>query len=341
MRYKLLKVILALLIYCYSDTWCDNRPFALCSEQDIRKNDSVLDIDKTQFSKFFKDPLIEDDRYFGIVPKEIERIIRIYKNDNPALENEHKAPSLILFHGPVGIGKSAAAKLIALRTKRYYTELDASLLLKEGEKGIDTLKQLFYSARQSKRPVIIIVNELQAIFHVRKGSCERKVLREALEHELSQQDPFILCIGETSNFASIDNSIKEQCKGFCIEIDFPDTKNRETIIRHYIASDSWCLSNTNWHRIRFSDEFYKRFSEQTRDMNCKEITKIVDGSTLIAAIDIVRPQVSARTNGESKFDTKKKDVQTEQPSTIKSFVIDTGICLVAYFLGKWCYDAFL
>ncbi len=339
MGYRLLKTVLALLVYCNFNIQCDNSPFTLRGMQDIRKNGSVSDEEKTQFNDFFKDPLKENDKYFGIVPEKIMHLIEIYKW-NYVLKDKKKVPSLVLFHGPVGIGKSAAAKLIALESKRLYAEIDASLLIKQDKKGIDVLKQVFDIARQAKKPVIIIINEIQAIFNTRESSHERKLLREALERELKQTDSFILCIGETSNFASIDATIKEQCKGFCVEFDFPNDKNREVIIKQYMQSDRWCLSKGSWRDAIFPIEFYKKMVEKTRGMACKEILKKVDCDTTLLAIDIIQ----AYTAYQQSSNLKQSNTQGQE-STIKSFMIDASISLTtslaAYFIVKWFYNKFI
>jgi len=176
-------------------------------------------------------------------------IITRIKNSNHPLYKAKIAQSStgIILYGPSGCGKTTITMTIAKQEGIQVIEVVLSEILNmwagESEKR---LTQLFETAKElarSGKPVIILIDELDALGIARSATVEpgesswSRDLRNTLRRLLNEVEdiPNIAVVGATNYIWAVDSALKREGRlGTCIiYVPPPDEKTREEIFRLY------------------------------------------------------------------------------------------------------------
>ncbi len=105
-------------------------------------------------------------------PKLHKALIDVILNNQKIIQN-HELLSNLLFYGPPGTGKTLAAKEIARHSGAHYIVMSGSDLIQlSTEEALQELKKLFLFAHSSRTPVIVFIDEADALFPHRKTASE-------------------------------------------------------------------------------------------------------------------------------------------------------------------------
>ncbi len=268
---------------------------------------TLVDNEKKLPEVTFVKSLITRDDYAGALPETVEDIIDILKN-----RQTYRAmgltflPPMMLLYGPPGTGKTTLARLIAHETDRLYTEVVASSLLNKyyGE-GVKRLRKIFEDARNLQQPVIIFIDEIDAILATSTKEKQRTDLLQIFNNELDKKDPNIFVIGATNRYSAIDATTKSRCRNYCLEIPLPDLQARETIIRHYLS------------KLGMEDEsLCKELSSITDTVSGRELEIMVNQAVIIARRN--KADKVAGTHLHKALEKTKNEIQKEKKEERKN-----------------------
>ncbi|KAF1857155.1 hypothetical protein Lal_00015669 [Lupinus albus] len=198
-------------------------------------------------------PTDKDRKTFGDVAGQPEALMRLKEVcdwlRDPEIYNRHNAklPHGILLVGPPGTGKTLLARALA-------GEADASMFVTAGTVfvemyvgvGAARVRALFEDARNQRKrtnkPVIIFIDEIDAVGGQRGGSANSNSEREqTLNQLLIEMDGFtknegIIVLAATNRSDMLDAALKRKGR-FDVEIfvDLPDLAGREKIFRLHSA----------------------------------------------------------------------------------------------------------
>lgn len=198
-------------------------------------------------------PTDKDRKTFGDVAGQPEALMRLKEVcdwlKDPEIYNRHNAklPHGILLVGPPGTGKTLLARALA-------GEADASMFVTAGTVfvemyvgvGAARVRALFEDARNQRKrtnkPVIIFIDEIDAVGGQRGGSANSNSEREqTLNQLLIEMDGFtknegIIVLAATNRSDMLDAALKRKGR-FDVEIfvDLPDLAGREKIFRLHAA----------------------------------------------------------------------------------------------------------
>ena len=172
-------------------------------------------------------------------------------------------PKGVLFYGPPGTGKTYLAKALARESNCTFINVVASSLVHSylGE-GVRLVRELFKFA-QRKAPVIIFIDELDAIGGRREittaGDLEVQRILMQLLHHLDGFHKYekIKVIGATNRPEILDPALLRAGRfDSLIEFPLPDTKARNEIFKLYLSKVNHKIELENLDRfIDISDGF--------------------------------------------------------------------------------------
>lgn len=276
----------------------------------------------------FEKSLVTRNQYAGTLPETVEDIIDILKNRQTYRSMGLTfLPPMMLLYGPPGTGKTTLARLIAYETDRLYTEVVASSLLNKyyGE-GVKRLRKIFEDARSLKQPVIIFIDEIDAILGTSTKEKQRTDLLQIFNNELDKKDPNIFVIGATNRYDAIDATTKSRCRNYCLEIPLPDLQGRETIIKHYLA------------KLGIDDDsFCKTLALNTDKISGRELEIMVNQAIIVAgrsnADKVLENHVhKALEKVKNEIQKEKKEERKKEPSMLdfKSMINHTASSIVSH-----------
>ncbi|MHA1611048.1 MAG: AAA family ATPase [Promethearchaeota archaeon] len=185
----------------------------------------------------------------------------------------------ILLHGLPGTGKTLLAKAVAQASEAKFYYIAGSELVKKfiGE-GARMIREIFKEAREEKTPVIIFIDEIDAIAGKRTGdmqSGEREVNRTLLQLLMEMdgfiENPNIRIIAATNRIDILDPAILRPGRfDKIIELPLPDALARDAILRIH-------LNDRPVFRLDFED-----LVTRTKGMSGAEIQAICSEAALIA-----------------------------------------------------------
>lgn len=154
-----------------------------------------------------------------------------------------RIPAGILMYGPPGTGKTLIAKAVAHSTKAKFINIAAPELVKKyiGE-GARMIRDIFKLARTIDQPVIIFIDEIDAIAAKRTSedrTGEREVNRTLMQL-LAELDGFghndqIRLLAATNRIDILDPAILRPGRfDRIIELPLPDSNAREAIFQIYL-----------------------------------------------------------------------------------------------------------
>lgn len=170
------------------------------------------------------------------VRKEIEDIIALLKQP---VRKPYHAHALLLY-GPSGVGKTTLARIIAYETGCELFEESASNFVNSYQgSGPETVKALFEEAQEQNRPVIIFIDEIEAIASVDakyNSSREYENALKTLWTELDrckQLNRHVFVIVATNAYDKLDVRIRRRFIKNTIAIEVPTRQERAKILRYH------------------------------------------------------------------------------------------------------------
>lgn len=274
------------------------------------------------FQKIFENPKVNSTTYAGNLPQKIKDTILLLNSNqfmNPA--KSQMAHMIILF-GPPGTGKTTLSKIIANQTNRKFHYIGSGELLKKyyGE-AVESFHKKFDIARQSRYsnneriPVIIIIDEIDAILDKTSSEKAREELRHALNIELDKNDPYIFIIGITNKINSIHESTISRCYT-TIEIPLPDFNQRKEIIKKYLLR----------HNIN-NEELFNQLAQKTENWSGRDLQNMINHAITISLRENEDASEITENHVNQAFEEKEKEINKNS----KSKKTSSG------YNGEWSY----
>lgn len=175
----------------------------------------------------------------------------------------------ILFYGAPGTGKTSLAKAIAAEKKMELFLINPSMVMGEnGErKVLETIELAKKAAQISGEPVILLIDEIDAIAQKRSSSSSDKVL-VMLMNEVDKLNPSdnVVIIATTNRREALDSAIIRSGRiDQSVEVGLPNSEDKVKILNIYLkllAVDK----NVN----------LKSLSDRMKGFNGADIRKVVD-----------------------------------------------------------------
>ncbi len=225
----------------------------------------------------------------GGVPSEIEDLKKFLENASDYQKAGAIMPKGYVFYGPPGTGKTLLARALAGEVDAAFFATSGSGLSTEkyvGD-GVRKVKDIFANARyavkyQGYKQAIIFVDELDSIG--RRSSGEDSAAQDrnnTINEFLVQMDGFsqndnIIVVGATNRLELLDDALKRSGRfEMHIEINLPDVKKREALLKHYTSSQ--------FNRKLDADVDLNFFAQQTNNFNCADIALFVNRAAIYVA----------------------------------------------------------
>lgn len=175
----------------------------------------------------------------------------------------------ILFYGAPGTGKTSLAKAIAAEKKMELFLINPSMVMGEnGErKVLETIELAKKAAQISGEPVILLIDEIDAIAQKRSSSSSDKVL-VMLMNEVDKLNPSdnVIIIATTNRREALDSAIIRSGRiDQSVEVGLPNSEDKVKILNIYLnllAVDK----NVN----------LKSLADRMKGFNGADIRKVVD-----------------------------------------------------------------
>lgn len=257
--------------------------------------------------------------------EEVKQLIPSIKLTNNLIQNGNTiiTHQPLIFWGPPGTGKSLNATKIAKETGMDFVILTAASLFQFKEKASNELDKLWAWGTKSKKGLIVLIEEIDALVANRDklGEVNEKTLLHLLQL-LGTRNQKILAIGTTNRRENLDVAIYRRFDKF-IEMGLPDIAMRKKLLVHYIQK---LFLNTNPKNNNASFVTYAKtvFTDQL----ITELAQKTDGctnSSMHALInDLYTKAKSTQTINKKMIDQsifytqEQEKLSREQVSKIKS-----------------------
>ena len=169
------------------------------------------------------------------VKREINHIIELLQKPR-----KHYHAHALLLHGPSGVGKTTLARIVARETGCELFEESASNFVNSYQgSGPETVRNLFQEARDADRPVIVFIDEIEAIASVDtkyNSSREYENALKTLWIELDRCKQFsgnVFVIVATNAYEKLDVRIRRRFIKNTIAIGTPTRAERKKIIQYH------------------------------------------------------------------------------------------------------------
>lgn len=244
-------------------------------------------------------------------PEAVERLTEICSwLSDPEIYRDHDAdlPTGILLSGPAGTGKTLLASALA-------GEADASMLVVSGSAfvemyvgvGASRIRALFeqakYQRKRTQKPVIIFIDEIDAVGGKRaNGASSNSEREQTLNQLLVEMDGFqkntgIIVIAATNRPDMLDDALRRKGRfDLDIPIDLPDTDGRRAIFAVHTRK-----------KVLADDLDLDLLARRTSGFSGADIKAACNEAAIIAA----RTQIAHR-----KAKTKAEAITQPQPGTV-------------------------
>uniref|UniRef100_A0A7N0U1E1 AAA+ ATPase domain-containing protein n=1 Tax=Kalanchoe fedtschenkoi TaxID=63787 RepID=A0A7N0U1E1_KALFE len=149
----------------------------------------------------------------------------------------------ILLFGPPGTGKTLLAKALATEAGANFISITGSTLTSKWFGDAEKLTKALFSFASKLAPVIIFVDEIDSLLGARGGAFEHEATRRMRNEFMAAWDGLrtkdsqrILILGATNRPFDLDDAVIRRLPRR-IYVDLPDAKNREKILRIFLAKE--------------------------------------------------------------------------------------------------------
>jgi len=185
---------------------------------------------------------------------------------------EKEVKNIFLFVGPPGTGKTTSIEALAKETGAQVIHISGPSLITEWQNsGAKTIEKKYQEAvtkaAQTGRPVIIFIDEIDAISNNNRNSMHEAYKNTYLEllQQLSshRNNKKIITILATNNISAIDSALINRAE--LVHWQLPDEKQREALFKYYLAN---CT-------LEFDEKKITECARQTKDFSPRDIENIV------------------------------------------------------------------
>eukprot|EP01060_Flectonema_neradi_P012337 TRINITY_DN1918_c1_g1_i1.p1 TRINITY_DN1918_c1_g1~~TRINITY_DN1918_c1_g1_i1.p1 ORF type:complete len:622 (+),score=141.24 TRINITY_DN1918_c1_g1_i1:44-1909(+) len=172
---------------------------------------------------------------------ELQEVVEFLKNPTKFQELGGNLPKGYLLVGPPGTGKTMLAKAIAKEAKVPFYYASGSqfeeVFMGVGSKRV---RALFEAARSHKSPVLIFIDEIDAVGS-KRSKYDASHDRATINQLLSEMDGFqsseqIIVIAATNSPKSLDKALTRAGRiDRQVTVDPPDLKGRKQILNYYLS----------------------------------------------------------------------------------------------------------
>lgn len=172
----------------------------------------------------------------------------------------------LLLTGPSGSGKTSLALAIACQTGRDFLLMPpGSLSNRFKYSPFSILNNLFYTAMETKRPLIIIFDEVSALTDITCPDFD-PILVDHFCSKLdeSKKNPNLLIILIAKDYSKLPQAIKERFAHSLYPMPKVSYQRREQILKHYLQD-----------QCKMDPKLLKKLVEQTEGLNIRELSFLV------------------------------------------------------------------
>ena len=164
--------------------------------------------------------------------KTLERLIDVLNNQEKYKKIGSTIPHGLLLYGPLGLGKTTFAKELLKQVNRK-----AYIVRKIKSDGdfMEYMSGIFKKARENQ-PVIILLDDIDKYAEDdNSDNKEEFVAVQSLMDDIKNEDVFIVAT-ENNKYVLPKSLLRSGRFDIKIEIDYPDEKDSEKIIKHYLKN---------------------------------------------------------------------------------------------------------
>jgi DNA polymerase III delta prime subunit len=149
----------------------------------------------------------------------------------------------MLFAGPPGCGKSTLAKIVAIRAQRPYLFISAPTIPTEFQNsGVQNLTRIFQPFLESLKPIVIILDELNALTDRHKNEKQNSDAG-LVEHlwflvDECKRKENILVIGTANKVKDLPEQLKNRFHNGIFFIPAPGSSAKKEILLHYAIPEN-------------------------------------------------------------------------------------------------------
>lgn len=209
----------------------------------IQENSSQADLtDNSNYNTIkstfrFEKPNLTLNSLGGNISSDMQLIV----NRVNTLEKGQKAHLLTtlrpyIFHGKPGSGKSTLAQAIAGETGRLFIRVScAQMTGSYANHTADAIKALFEAARNQSAPVVICLDEIDALISTECKDAHGEYIkaRAAFNEQLDKKETNILLIATTNNYNALSDALKSRFTA--VQVDLPNYEQRVAILNHILS----------------------------------------------------------------------------------------------------------
>jgi len=242
-------------------------PFTFISQSNFSEDEFYPDFIGIEKDEVNNDDMVISENIDQNVSSEVNDIIFMLNNLEKFSQLPGKLPNSLILHGPSGTGKTTLAQIIAHKTGRKFIKISAPQMVQKFQGATQhAIKDLFVSAKASKRPCVLFLDELDGLVNDKavdsNGTFSQAA--QAIQTELDDCNSHVFFITATNFPERIPHALENRM-GESIEIKLPNAAKRKTLLK-------------SLYKDLFSDSDLEKFSKITHGLNCRELERIVNKS---------------------------------------------------------------